>query len=76
MFNDAHHLMARNQGRFARCKLAFDHVQIGAADAACMYAHQHLAGIEALRRGRVSINQWVGFDRSASRQHACLHGVP
>jgi hypothetical protein len=57
----------------ARRELAFDHVQIGAADAAGMYAHQHLAGIEAFRRGHVAKTQRVGFNRSASRKRARFH---
>jgi hypothetical protein len=38
----AHHLVARNEGRFARRQLAFDHVQVGAANAASMDPDQDL----------------------------------
>ena len=40
----ANHLMARNDGLLARRQLTFDNVQIGTADAAGVYAHQHFSG--------------------------------
>jgi hypothetical protein len=59
--NDADNLMPRDHRSFSRRQIAFDYVQISAADAAKMHADQHFA-LSGLRNGDVSKLQRIRFN--------------
>jgi len=68
----ANHLMSRNEWRLARRQLAFDDMQIRAANRTGANAHQHFA---STRPGRVRIreDQRIGFNRRYRMQQASFH---
>jgi len=72
LFHHADHLMARNHRRFEHRQFAFDHVQIGAADAAGVDLDQHFAG-PRLGRGNVGVDQRIGLNRGTRGQNASFH---
>jgi hypothetical protein len=73
--NHANHLMTRNEWRLAGRQLAFDDMQVGAADRTGANPEQHFASARP-RRGRIGEDQRIGFNRRYRMQQASLHGAP
>ena len=72
LLDNADDLMAGNHGRLSRRQFAFDHVQIGAANAATIDAHQHFA-FPRLRNGDIGEFERIRSNRRRLFQNASLH---
>jgi hypothetical protein len=68
----ADRLVPRRDGRFALLQFALDHVQIGAADPAGMYLHQHFTGAGHGFGGIAEVER-TGADRCGMRKRAGFH---
>src|SRR5208283_825540 len=64
--------MSRDYGRLARRELPFDHMQIGAADAASLNSHKHFPR-PGSRIGDIDKRKRVRLGGSRRTQHASLH---
>jgi hypothetical protein len=71
-FDNPDHLMPGDYGRFARRKLPFHYMQVGAAYPASVHAQEHFARLR-IGAGHVKESEGVGVDRRRGTQHACLH---
>jgi hypothetical protein len=73
-FDDADDLVTWNHRGFARREFPFDHVQIGAADAARLHADEHFS-FAGPRYGHIGEFERISLDRRGRTQKAGFHRV-
>src|SRR5581483_8851454 len=72
--NGSDHLVARYDWQLARPQLAFNDVQIGSTDCACVHLHAYLAG-SRFRSGNVSARERVRLNGRVRANDASSHAI-